>query len=116
MYRTRTQAFFSMITSWDYPAEFYARLALHWPTLAFACSVNEEMGSFGGIVIGVNGEATNLVEYYGAAGYSRRMEARCRCGGSMASGRGRVCPGRRASPDTDHTGRPCARILEAKEM
>jgi hypothetical protein len=45
-FRTRTQAFFSMITRWDYPAEFYARLAEHWPTLAFACSVNEEMAAF----------------------------------------------------------------------
>jgi hypothetical protein len=42
-YRTRTQAFFVMITSWDYPAEFYARLANHWPSLGFICSVNSEM-------------------------------------------------------------------------
>jgi hypothetical protein len=31
-FRTRTQAMFSMITSWDYPAAFYARLAQNWPT------------------------------------------------------------------------------------
>ena len=30
-YRTRTQVFFGMMTSWDYPAEFYARLTRHWP-------------------------------------------------------------------------------------
>jgi len=48
-YRTRTQAFFVMITSWDYPAEFYARLARHWPSLGFVCAVNGEMDDFGGI-------------------------------------------------------------------
>lgn len=75
-YRTKTQAFFGMITSWQYPAEFYARLPLHWPSLGFACSVNEDMGSFGGIVMALNGELTNLVEDYGEAGYSRRAHAR----------------------------------------
>jgi hypothetical protein len=75
-HRTRTQAHFSMITSSDYPAEFYARLAVHWPTLAFVCSVNEEMGSFGGIVMVLDGEVTNLVEDYGDAGYSRRKQGR----------------------------------------
>lgn len=75
-YRTKTQAFFGMMTSWDYPAEFYARLAEHWPTLSFVCSVNEEMGSFGGVVVVMNGEVTNLVEHYGAEGYNRRRQAR----------------------------------------
>ena len=42
--RTRTQANFSIITSYDYPAEFYARLRFHWPKLAFVCSINEDMG------------------------------------------------------------------------
>lgn len=75
-YRTKTQAFFGMITSWDYPAEFYARLATHWPTLGFICSVNEEMGAFGGVVMGLDGEVVNVVEDYTAAGYRRGAQAR----------------------------------------
>ena len=75
-YRTRTQAFFAMITSWQYPAEFYARLALYWPSLGFLCSVNEDMGAFGGIVMVLNGEVTNLVEDYGERGYTRRVHLR----------------------------------------
>src|SRR4029078_8800676 len=55
-FRTRTQASFSMITSWDYPAEFYARLAKRWPTLSFACSVNGEMGDFGGVIVSIGGK------------------------------------------------------------
>jgi hypothetical protein len=42
-FRTRSQTCFRMITSWDHAAAFYARLARHWPTLAFACRVNGEM-------------------------------------------------------------------------
>jgi hypothetical protein len=53
--RARTQAFFGMVTSWDYPAEFYARLAKHWPSLGFICAVNGEMGDFGGIVMALDG-------------------------------------------------------------
>jgi hypothetical protein len=63
-FRTRTQAFFSMITSWDYPAEFYARLAIHWPALGFVCSVNGEMGDFGGIIVTLEGETRDLVRTY----------------------------------------------------
>lgn len=74
-FRTRTQACLSMITSWDYPAEFYARLAKHWPTLGFACSVNEEMGQFGGILIVAHGEVVNLVRDY-AMNYNRRSHGR----------------------------------------
>ena len=59
-FRTRTQAFFSMMTGWDYPAEFYARLAIHWPSLAFACTVNGEMGDFGGIIVVLDGKVVNL--------------------------------------------------------
>ena len=65
-----------MITSWDYPAEFYARLAEGWPALNFVCSVNEEMGSFGGVVMVLNGEVTNLVQDYDEVGYSRRTHSR----------------------------------------
>lgn len=74
-FRTRTQAMFSMITSWDYPAAFYARLARRWPTLAFACSVNGEMGDFGGIVLVRNGITENLVRDYDAE-YERRTHKR----------------------------------------
>ncbi|MGI9078984.1 MAG: hypothetical protein ACR2G6_16900 [Gemmatimonadaceae bacterium] len=38
----------------------------------FVCSVNEDMGFFGGIVMALNGEVTNLVEDYSERGYSRR--------------------------------------------
>jgi hypothetical protein len=65
-FRTRTQAMFSMITSWDYPAAFYARLAGHWPSLAFACSVNGEMSDFGGVLLVRNGIIENLVRDYDA--------------------------------------------------
>ena len=92
-FRTKTQAAFNMITSWDYPAEFYARLPQHWPSLNFVCTVNEEMGSFGGIVMGLNGEVTDLVEDYGEPAYSRRSQSRRiraaldRWGESLTAGR-----------------------------
>lgn len=73
--RTKTQVSFEMITSWDYPAQFYARLALHWPALSFCCTVNEEMGSFGGLLLVLDGQLTDLVEDYGAE-YSRRAHGR----------------------------------------
>ena len=75
-YRTRTQAFFGMMTSWDYPAVFYARLATHWPSLSFACTINDETGSFGGVVMVVNGDVVDLVRDYSEDGYSRRTHAR----------------------------------------
>ena len=74
-FRTRTQAMFLMITSWDYPAAFYARLASHWSTLAFACSVNGEMGDFGGILLVRNGITENLVRDYDTD-YDRRTHKR----------------------------------------
>jgi len=74
-FRTRTQASFSMITSWDYPAEFYARLAKRWPTLSFACSVNGEMGDFGGMIVSIEGKTVNLVRDYDGD-YVRRQHAR----------------------------------------
>jgi hypothetical protein len=63
-YRTRTQACFWLITSWDYPAEFYARLPKGWPGLTFACAVNEDMGQFGGVIVVIDGEVHNLVRDY----------------------------------------------------
>lgn len=63
-FRTHTQALFSMITSWDYPAEFYKRLPTHWPGMAFVCTVNEDMGQFGGIVLRIDGKTINLVREY----------------------------------------------------
>lgn len=65
-YRTRTQACFAMVTAWDYPSEFYARLVHHWSTLAFVCSVNGEMGDFGGVVMAMDGEFVNQVRDYDA--------------------------------------------------
>ena len=65
-FRTRTQAFFSMIISWDYPAAFYARLPKYWPTLAFACTVNEDMRQFGGMIFVRDGVVRNCVrDYFG---------------------------------------------------
>jgi hypothetical protein len=74
-FRTRTQALFGIITSWDYPAEFYPRLARHWPTLSFICSVNDEMGAFGGILMVREGRCVNLVKDYEGI-YNRRAHAR----------------------------------------
>ncbi len=74
-FRTRTQAMFSMITSWDYPVAFYERLAQHWPKLAFAVSVNGEMGDFGGILLVRDGTTENLVRDYDAD-YDRRTHKR----------------------------------------
>jgi hypothetical protein len=65
-FRMRSQAMFTMITSWDYPAEFYGRLSRHWPRLAFAISVNGEMGDFGGILLVRDGTTENLVRDYDA--------------------------------------------------
>lgn len=74
-FRTRTQALFSMITRWDYVAEFHARLPRHWPDLNFACSVNGEMGDFGGVIVCLDGETHNLVRDYDAH-YVRRAHSR----------------------------------------
>jgi hypothetical protein len=74
-FRTRTQAVFSMITSWDYPAEFYKRLAKHWPELAFVCSVNEDMEQFGGMLMVLNGVVSDRVQDY-AGKYDSRGHAR----------------------------------------
>lgn len=74
-FRTRTQALFAMITRWDYAPEFHARLSRHWPGLAFACSVNGEMGDFGGVIVTLNGETHNLVRDYDGD-YVRRTHAR----------------------------------------
>lgn len=74
-FRTRTQALFSIITSWDYPAEFYARLPIHWPALQFVCSVNGEMGDFGGVIVRVDGETHHLVRDYDFD-YNRRTHRR----------------------------------------
>jgi hypothetical protein len=63
-FRTRTQVLFSMMTSWNYPAEFYSRLPKHWPELSFVCTVNEDMEQFGGIVMGLEGTAVDLVRKY----------------------------------------------------
>jgi len=73
--RTRRQAMFSFLTAWDYPARFYERLPQRWPRLAFACSVNGEMGDFGGIITIRDGVVENLVRDYDTD-YIRRMHKR----------------------------------------
>lgn len=65
-----------MVTAWVYPEKFYTRLAKHWPELSFICSVNEQMGSFGGIVMVLDGKVTDLVRDYRVRGYSRAAHAR----------------------------------------
>jgi len=74
-FRTHTQALFAIATTWDYPAEFYARLAKHWPALSFACTVNEDAGGFGGMLTVLGGVYTNLVRDYDV-NYVRRAHAR----------------------------------------
>src|SRR4051794_26833873 len=73
--RTRTQAMFSFLTAWDYPSRFYERLPQRWPRLAFACSVNGEMGDFGGIITVRDGVVENLVRDYDTD-YVRRAHKR----------------------------------------
>jgi hypothetical protein len=73
--RTRTEAFFGMRTSWDYPAAFYARLPEHWPTLTFFGAINEDMGQCGGVIVVLNGEVHDLVRDYAPA-YNRRQHRR----------------------------------------
>lgn len=70
----RTQVFLhvEMQSSWDFPRHFYAvRMARDWPSLQFICAINEDMGSFGGLVARLGGERIDLVEDY-EAGYDRR--------------------------------------------
>ena len=74
-WRTRTQACFDMINAWDYPADFYAALAVEWPTLTFACTISGEMGDFGGIVMQVGGKYVDLVEDFDGY-YDRRAHMR----------------------------------------
>ena len=52
---------------------FAVRLTLHWPSLGFVCSA---MWSFGGIVMVLNGEVTNLVEDCDERSYARETHAR----------------------------------------
>jgi hypothetical protein len=73
--RTRTEAFFGMRTSWDYPAAFYARLPQRWPNLMFFGSVKEDMGLCGGVIVVMNGEVHNVVRDYDAA-YNPRQHRR----------------------------------------
>jgi hypothetical protein len=60
--RSHTEAYFQLQTSWSYPEHFYlTRLTRDWPTLQFCCAVNEDMGNFGGVVAGIDGNITDLV-------------------------------------------------------
>ena len=74
-WRTRTQARFEFITRWDYPRHFYRAMARHWPHLAFACAVNEDMGQFGGVLVGIGGRMTDLVRTY-SRGYDKKAHAK----------------------------------------
>lgn len=74
-YRTRTQACFVLHSAWSYPLAFYERLAHFWPTLTFMSSVNEDMGTYGGVVLVMDGEVTDLVKDYNTD-YDRRTHRR----------------------------------------
>lgn len=74
-WRTSTQACFDVITPWDYPAWFYESLMTEWPTLSFCCVVSGEMGDFGGLVMGLDGQFVNQVEDF-IDGYNRRAHRR----------------------------------------
>ena len=73
--RTRTQALFSIQTRNVYPDAFYRRLPKKWPALSFVASVNEDMSNFGGVVMVLDGEVTDLVRSYGPK-YDRRGHGR----------------------------------------
>ena len=55
---------------------FYKRLPIDWPDLAFGGAVNGEMGDFGGVLMALDGEFVDVVRDYGVAGYERRKHAR----------------------------------------
>lgn len=74
-WRTNNQACFSLITAWDYPADFYAAIATEWPTLSYCCSVNGEMGDFGGLLMCLDGEFVNQVCDFDGT-YDRRAHMR----------------------------------------
>lgn len=64
------------VVEWDYPHHFYAtRMSRDWPTLQFICAINEDMGSFGGIVARIDGKYTDLVADYDLS-YDRRAHRR----------------------------------------
>lgn len=60
--RSLTAAYFQLQTSWSYSEHFFlTRLPRDWPTLQFCCAVNEDMGNFGGVLAGIDGNVTDLV-------------------------------------------------------
>jgi len=63
-WRTDIQCFIAFSTTVDYPRWFYRALAKHWPTLSFACAVNEDMGLSGGVIVGLNGKCVDEVRDY----------------------------------------------------
>ena len=74
--RTQVFAHVEMQSSWDYPRHFYAvRMARDWPSLQFICAINEDMGSFGGLVARIGDEVIDLVADYEAP-YDRRSHRR----------------------------------------
>ena len=74
----RAQSFLrvEMQSSWDFPRHFYeTRMARDWPSLQFICAINEDMGSFGGLVACIDGQFIDLVADYEAP-YNRRTHLR----------------------------------------
>jgi hypothetical protein len=77
--RSHTQASFAMQSSWMYPEHFYRiRLPRDWPALQFCCAVKEEMGQFQGLIAGIGGAVTDLVESTDTPYDRRRHLRRCR--------------------------------------
>ena len=63
-WRTDIQCFIAFSTAVDYPRWFYRALAKQWPTLSFACAVNEDMGQSGGVIVGLEGKCIDEVRDY----------------------------------------------------
>jgi hypothetical protein len=63
-FRTDIQCFVAFSTAWDYPRWLYRALAKQWPTLSFVCAVNEDMGQFGGVIVGLEGKCIDEVRDY----------------------------------------------------
>jgi hypothetical protein len=76
--RSRCQLNYAFQTKFAYHDPFFRELAANWPELSFVVAVNDEMGTFGGIILGLDGRLEELVEDYNTA-YNRRSHAqRCR--------------------------------------
>jgi hypothetical protein len=71
--RSNVEALFDLETGWKHPTNFYTqRLVREWPTLSFSVAVSEDMGNFGGVIVGIQGEVTDLVWPQGRLREQRR--------------------------------------------